>query len=199
MTLLAEPLLEAGYPVFLFDVRCHGESYDAPYVTIRHFRDDTRSAVREMKAVHPHRPLVLMGHSMGGSAAVLAVAEGAPVDGLITVAAPADLWGVWADFFDQRGLPGRWVTRILQPFWRYRAGVPFDSVEPEIRVKEVAIPFLILHGNKDKSIPLDHGHILAHGVGTEFVVLEGEGHNEPVGSPVLHQKVLAFLQDCCRG
>jgi alpha-beta hydrolase superfamily lysophospholipase len=194
MTLLAEPLLEAGYPVFLFDVRRHGESYDAPYVTVRHFRDDTRSAVREMKAAYPHRPLVLMGHSMGGSAAVLAVAEGAPVDGLITVAAPADLWGVWADFFDQRGLPGRWVTRILQPFWRYRAGVPFDSVGPELRVSEVNIPFLILHGDKDRNVSLDHGHLLAQGAGTDVVVMEGEGHNDVLGKAELHREVLGFLE-----
>ena len=197
MTFLAEPLLKAGYPVFLFDVRYHGESPEAPYVTVRHFRDDTMAATREMKELYPDRLVVLMGHSMGGSAAILAVAEGAPVDGLVTIAAPADLWGVWADFFDQRGLPGRWIVRAFNPFWRYRAGVPFSTLRPDEGVKEVKLPFLILHGDRDKSVELDHARILARGAGTEVVVMEGEGHNDLLMKPDLHRKVFDFLQQCC--
>jgi alpha-beta hydrolase superfamily lysophospholipase len=195
MTLLAEPLLHAGHPTFLFDVRRHGESYDAPYVTVRHFRDDIRAAVGEVKARYPHRPLVLMGHSMGGSAAVLAVVEGTPVDGLVTVGAPADLWGVWADYFDQYKLPGRFITRILRPFWRYRAGVPFSTVSPDERAGEVKVPFLILHGDKDRSVSHHHASILAKGAGVEPVLLEGEGHNDLLGKESLHRVVLEFLRE----
>jgi len=199
MTLLAQPLLSAGYPVFLFDVRRHGESFDAPYVTVRHFRDDTLAAVREVKSAYPHRSLILMGHSMGGSAAVLAVAGGAPVDGLVTIAAPSDLWGVWADFFDRHGLPGWWVTRLLRPFWRYRAGEPFESLGPLERVGEVDVPFLILHGDRDQSVSVDHGHLLAERARREVLVMEGEGHNDLLGSPELHRRVLGFLQECGGG
>lgn len=195
MTHLARPLLEAGCPVFLFDVRYHGESPDAPFVTIRHFRDDTRAAVREAKAAYPNRPIVLFGHSMGGSAAILAVAEEALVDGLVTVAAPADLWGVWADFFKKKRLPGRLITGVLRPFWRYRAGEPFSNLRPEERVKELdAFPFLVVHGRLDTSVSVDHAHLLAQGAQREPVILEGEGHNDLLGKKALHQEIFAFLK-----
>lgn len=195
MTYLAEPLLEAGIPVFLFDIRRHGHSYDAPYVTARHFRDDTVAAVREARAAYPGRPLVLMGHSMGGSAAVLAVTERAPVDALVTVGAPADMWGVWASYFDQKGLPGKWIVRCLSPFWRYRAGVPFPTLDPARRVKEMCVPFLIIHGNQDQSVPVSHARILAEGARVEPVILGGEGHNDILGKPEVHERVLAFVED----
>jgi len=194
MTLLAEPLLRAGYPVFLFDVRHHGESPEAPFVTARHFRDDIGAAAREVKSAYPDRPLVLVGHSMGGSAAILAVAEGAPVEGLVTIAAPADLWEVWARHFDQRGLPGRWIVRVLSPFWALRAGVPFHTLRPEERVTEVGVPLLILHGSMDESVPPDHARVLAREAGIEPLMMDGEGHNDLLGREALQGSVVDFLR-----
>jgi pimeloyl-ACP methyl ester carboxylesterase len=194
MTFLAEPLLEAGFPVFLFDVRHHGEGPEASYVTARHFRDDTVAATREVRAAYPERPLVLVGHSMGGSAAILAAAEGAPVAGLVTVAAPADLWSVWADFFDQKGLPGGWIVKALNPFWRYRAGVPFSTLRPDERVKELDLPLLFIHGDRDQSVPPEHARILARGAGVEAVVMEGVGHNDILARTELHRQLSAFLE-----
>jgi pimeloyl-ACP methyl ester carboxylesterase len=194
MTFLAEPLLRGGHPVFLFDVRYHGESPDAPFVTARHFRDDTLAAVREVRAVYPHRPVVLIGHSMGGSAAILAVAEGAPVDALVTIAAPADLWGVWAHFFDQKGLPGSWIVRAFNPFWRYRAGVPFSTLRPDVRVKELDLPLLLIHGDRDQSVPPEHARILARGAGVEAVVMGGMGHNDILARTELHGELFSFLE-----
>ena len=74
MTRLGGPLLEAGFPIVVFDVRHHGESRGAPYVTARHFRDDISAAVRLAESSFPSRPRVLVGHSMGGSTGVLSVA-----------------------------------------------------------------------------------------------------------------------------
>jgi pimeloyl-ACP methyl ester carboxylesterase len=195
MTFLAGPLLAAGHPTFLFDVRHHGESFDAPYVTVRHFRDDIRAAVAEARRAYPGRPMVLIGHSIGGAAAVLAVAEGAAVDGLITVGAPADLWSIWEKYFDGWGIPGWLVTRLLMPFWRYRAGESFRVLGPQERVKELALPFLILHGDRDESVPPRHARLLAEGGERELVILEGEGHNEILGNTRLHREALRFLKE----
>jgi len=78
---LAEPLVAAGYPVFLFDVRGHGRNEPVPYVTVRHFRDDVMAAVAYAEHRFTGRALVVVGHSLGGAAAVLAAAEGAPMSG----------------------------------------------------------------------------------------------------------------------
>ena len=74
MMFVAEPLLAAGYPVFSVDVRRHGRSDDAPYVTIRHFRDDLKHAVVLTRERRPEAPIAVVGHSLGGSAALLAAA-----------------------------------------------------------------------------------------------------------------------------
>jgi len=194
MARLALPLLVAGYPVLLFDVRHHGKSRGAPYVTARHFRDDIQAAIREAEGQFPDRPSVLIGHSMGGSTGVLAVAEGAPVKGLITIGAPADLWEVWAFHLDEKGLPGRWVVKALRPFWRFRAGVPWKSLDPRRGAKGLDLPFLVLHGEEDESVPVGHAHRLARAGGIEPRILLGQGHTDLLDSPELHQEVVEYLE-----
>jgi len=193
MTRLAGPLLERGFPVLLFDVRHHGKSRGAPYVTARHFRDDIGAAVREAAKAFPDRPSLLIGHSMGGSTGILAVADGAPVRGLVTIGSPGDLWAVWAYHLDQKGLPGRWVIKCLSPFWRIRAGVPWRTLDPVVRAGELEVPTLILHGDQDESVPPVHAHQLGRARGVEPRVMEGERHRDILDSPVLHEEIEAFL------
>ena len=191
---LAGPLLKAGYPSVLFDVRGHGKSRGAPYVTARHFRDDIQAVVREAGERFPGRARVLIGHSMGGSTGVLAVVEGAPIQGFITIGSPADLWEVWAYQLSLKGLPGKWVVRALRPFWRLRAGVPWASLDPENRAKELDLPYLALHGERDESVPPHQAHLLAGAAGVDPRVLLGEGHTDLLESPNLHQEIIEFLE-----
>ncbi len=191
---LAEPLLNEGYPVLLFDVRHHGESRGAPYVTARHFRDDIVAAVGEAEARFPGRARILIGHSMGGSTGVIAVADGAPVAALISIGAPADLWEVWAYHFDRKGLPGAFLTKALSPFWRLRAGVPWNALDPRRRAAELRLPFLVLHGEKDESVPAEQAQMLARAAQVDPHILAGSGHTDLLEDPKLHRIVLKFLE-----
>ena len=146
-----------------------------------------------MNRLFPRRSVALIGHSMGGSTGVLAVVEGAPVQGLISISAPADLWEVWAYYFDRKGFPGKWVVRILNPFWRFRAGVPFKTLDPASRARELAIPCLILHGSMDESVPAEHATVLAEATGTKPVIMEGLDHGNLLDSEGLHEEVVSFL------
>ena len=60
---LAEPLVEEGYEALLFDVRGHGRNKPAPYVTVRHFRDDLMSVIGYAGTRFPG----LTDHGMPGS------------------------------------------------------------------------------------------------------------------------------------
>ncbi len=193
MARLAEPLLRLGYPVLLFDVRHHGLSRGAPYVTARHFRDDILAAIEAARKRFPERGVVLVGHSMGGSAGVLACAEGVQVQGLVCIGAPADMWEVWAHHLNEKGLPGRLVIRALSPFWRYRAGEPWRNLDPRRRAGELDLPFLILHGAEDESVPVHHAHLLAAASGSEARIFEGWSHTDLLESPELHRTLTEFL------
>jgi pimeloyl-ACP methyl ester carboxylesterase len=195
MTLLGGPLLEKGFPIVTFDVRHHGESRGAPYITARHYRDDITAAVRSARDLFPGRPCVLVGHSMGGATGVLAVAEGAPVAGLITIGSPADMWGIWAYYLNRKGLPGSLIVKLLKPFWRVRAGVPWPSLDPIRRAGDLTVPVLILHGADDESVPPFHARLLGESAGVAPRILAGEGHTDLLESEVVVNAVVGFLTE----
>ena len=193
MMYVAEPLLEAGYPVFSIDVRRHGRSDDAPYVTIRHFRDDLKHALELTRARRPAAPIVVVGHSLGGSAALLAAAAGAPIDAVALVAAPADLFEVTAGMFRDRGLPGGLMTRVLRPFWQRRAGEPFTGLDPAARAAELEIPILVVQGELDARVPAEHARRIAQNAATDVLWIEEAAHKDILDRPELHDALLAFL------
>ncbi len=193
MTYVAEPLVAAGYPVFSVNVRRHGRSDNAPFVTIRHFRDDLRHALAETRRRRPDAPIAVVGHSLGGSAALLAAAKGAPVDAVAVVAAPADLFEVTAGMFRDRGLPGNLMTRVLRPFWQRRAGEPFAGLDPGQRASELGIPVLVVQGELDARVPAEHARRIARNAGTEVVWIEGAAHKDILDRAELHDALGSFL------
>jgi putative redox protein len=194
MSRLAEPLLGMGYPVLLFDVRQHGESGKAPYVTARHFRDDILAALQFARNLYSGRGPVLVGHSMGGSTGILAAARDPTLKGLISIGAPADLWGVWAYQLNLKGLPGSAIVRGLGFFLRRRAGEPWDALDPMKRASELRLPFVVMHGAEDESVLVDQAYLLARAAGVEPWVFPGWGHTDVLDSPELHRALGKVLK-----
>jgi len=190
---VGEPLVEAGHPVILVDLRSHGRSGRSPHVTLRHYRDDVASAVAWTAGRFPTLSRVVGGHSLGGGVASVAVAEGAPADGVVLMGAPADMIQSWAEYMDERGIPGELVVRAMSPFWRFRAGVPLAALRPELRLLDVTVPVLVLHGEEDGRVGEEHARRLARAAGTEVRVIRGADHTEMLSHADLHQEVLAFL------
>jgi len=195
MLALAEPLLHVGVPVLLFDVRSHGRSDRAPAVTVRHFRDDLTRVVEHLREIRPGRRVVVVGHSLGGAAAILACARGAPIDGLALVAAPADLFETTAGFFSDRGLPGGFLTRLFHPSWRLRAGESFRGLDPEARARELAegLPITIVQGGRDTRVSPAQADRLSKASGADVVLVPDAGHRDILIAPALHDELIRFL------
>jgi len=103
----AEPLVTAGYAVFLFDARSHGESDGIDVPSCFSFRDDVKAAVatvRAMPGIDPER-IAVLGHSLGGFGALLAYAEGMPVRAVVTDSTPLRLDTMARAELTKRGLP----------------------------------------------------------------------------------------------
>lgn len=199
----ARALRDAGHPVLVYDYRGHGRSGPAPYVTIRHYREDTVAAARWLGERYPGRPLVLSGHSMGGAATVLAAAElaadesGPGIAGLLLVAAPADILEVTAVYLRERGLPGKPTVLLLRPFWAWRIGEPYSRLIPERRIGEVPAPLLLLEAEHDHRVSPDHGERLERAATheAERVRVPGTGHTDLLEADASVSAAVRFLAD----
>jgi alpha-beta hydrolase superfamily lysophospholipase len=192
---LAEPLVEAGYQVLLFDVRGHGRNQEVAYATVRNFRDDVSAVARYAEERFAGRPAVLLGHSLGGAAGVLAVAEGATLAGLGLLASPADVMEVTALYMKDKGLPGHLMVRVLRPFWWLRVGGTFRPLTPGRRIEEVKVPVLVVHPENDHRVPRAHAQRLADGAQTTVRLVEDAGHTDFLGREETWRHVLNFLEE----
>ncbi len=192
---LAKPLLAAGLPVLVFDVRSHGRSDRASAVTVRHFRDDLLAMLDSLREIRPGRRIVVIGHSLGGAAAILAKFKGAPIDALALVAVPANLFEVSAGFFSDRGLPGGLMVKLFQPSWRLRAGEPFRHLDPEARARDLAgsVPITIIQGDLDTRVRPAAAARLAEATGAEVVTIEGAAHRDVLTNQATHTELLRFI------
>ncbi|MDT8340128.1 MAG: alpha/beta fold hydrolase [Longimicrobiales bacterium] len=191
------PLAQAAAPVSaavaLWDVRGHGRSDRAARVSIRQFRDDALRAVQAAGTRLPGRPLLLVGHSMGGAAGILAAREGAPLAGLVLIATPWDVFGAIARYLRERGLPGGLLVPLLKPFWRVRVGVPARTVHPGRALTGLALRTLVIQPERDTRVPPRDGERLARAAGTEAMLVAGADHTDVLTSPQVAELLRDFV------
>ncbi|MEV0717908.1 alpha/beta fold hydrolase [Asanoa sp. NPDC050611] len=95
---LAESLVAAGFAVVVADLRGTGDSTPRPTRASRYgyadLADDVGAVLDALKADYADRRTVLVGHSLGGQAALLhlATTPDAPVDGVALIAAAVPYW-----------------------------------------------------------------------------------------------------------
>jgi alpha-beta hydrolase superfamily lysophospholipase len=190
---LAEPLVRAGHDVLLFDMRGHGRNLAVPFVTVRHLRDDVMAVVAYAAARFPRRSLVLVGHSFGGAACVLAAAERAPVAGLVLIATPSDVLRITAEFLRAKGMPGHLMVKVLRPFWWWRLGGTFRPHSPERRIGEVDLPLLIIQPEHDQRVRREHAERLSKAAGVPYQLVRGREHTDVLEAPETVELVVGFV------
>ncbi|MGA0845037.1 MAG: alpha/beta hydrolase [Luteolibacter sp.] len=176
-------LVEAGYHVVMFDYRGFGKSAGQP---------DRRGMIDDVKAAIAHAAripsvdrfrLISYGHSLGGAKSLTAIGE-SPVRGLRAVVVD----GAFASYrtMAQRvagQLGERLVTDEL---------APLDYVE-----KISPVPLLVVHGGRDKVVPIDQGRELFRAAAqpkTLFEVREA-GHGDALARDhgAYRKRMLAWL------
>lgn len=156
MTRLAKGLADAGYAAMRFDFTGRGESGGD-------FKDKTLSAnVSDLVRAATHLvqmgfgPCGLIGHSLGGAAAVLAAHRLKTVRSLVTMAAPSDASHVRHLFSSDTevNIGGR-VFEIEPTFIS-------DLVQHDVlsRASQLARPYLTVHAQDDTIVSFDNGQLL---------------------------------------
>ncbi|GBF75201.1 alpha/beta hydrolase [Paenibacillus sp. 598K] len=197
----AEPLVREGYAVLLFDVRCHGDSEKIPAASAFMFRDDAAAAVAYIKGVpeiDPERVAVL-GHSLGGFGALLAMGDGMQVRAIVTDASPVQFETMLTAELRRRRLPLFPLSTFVPTIWLLRAGIPRRayreaSLHDVLRRNAQRIPVLMLHARGDDFIPADDLLALAEQVDVRHALVDIEGHSRSDQAPAFWDEVLGFLR-----
>ena len=199
MLAYATPMALDGYHVVVFDTMGHGESDRAEFASVRHFTEDLIAVWRWTVTQPDAAPgVVLAGHSLGGTAAILAAAEAEP-EGLapraiMTFGSPSDPIGVTQEWLASKGYPAALLMRAVYGFWRTIIVWDRDRLRPLQRMHSLRVPMLIVHGSADKQIPLRHAHLLAEaGRKTRLEILEGADHWTVPKHPRFEPVVREFL------
>ena len=103
----------------------------------------------------PRSEVVIMGNSLGSGPAIEAAADGAGA--LIIVSGLADLPDL-----------ARRHLKIIPTFLLH------DRYENEIAIRDVDVPVLIVHGDRDDLIPTSHGVRIAEASGGDMIIVQGE-------------------------
>ena len=148
-------LAKEGYDLYIYDYRGYGQSQGTPDL------DDTISDMELMIAhtvqqLPDDEKLIVMGHSLGGSMAIYAVAHSAyrdRIEALITLEAFSDYHHVTQDILSKSWL--FWLFQWPLSFTVSNAYSPLDSIA---RVSPV--PVCIMHSENDEMIDMYHADTL---------------------------------------
>lgn len=181
-------LRDAGYAVIAFDQPGHGFSEEGRCTMACFARTLHRVAGR-------FGPLeAIIGHSMGGAAAMLALAEGAVAKRAVLIAPAADPDAATTRFARKVGLVSGIVPRI-QRHLEMHTGVTVRDLTAHLRAPSLAMPALIIHDLADTEVPWEEGEIYArHWPDARLLSTSGLGHSRIVNDRATIDAGLRFLR-----
>ncbi len=177
----AKHLSHEGFSVLLYDARAHGASdWDGP-MTVFRLSEDVVAAVDHLCAredIDTGR-IGVLGHSMGGSASILAASRDERIRAVVSCAAPADTVRMTVGFLRRRRLPVWPFLGIMFFFIGRWSGAGRVEHIPRERIGKIQVPVLLAHGSADEfAHPANMDELYAHSdrSRTETLVVEGARH-----------------------
>lgn len=135
----------------------------------------------------------VIGHSLGGAATAVALADGLAVEraALIAPAAHPDYFA--RAFGAILGLPAGLRERLLARL-RAEFGELWEQAQVPERVRGLRVPVVILHDRDDGDVPFDHAEeIAASWPGAILEEVEGLGHRRVLKDAAVVERVVSFV------
>jgi pimeloyl-ACP methyl ester carboxylesterase len=187
------PLVEAGYRVVAFDAPSHGASDPGPEGpgrgTILEFADALGAVVA---ANGPAQAVV--AHSLGATAAAVAIDRGLAVERAVFVSPMADPLPYTRTFADRLGFGERVRTRLVDRIER-RVGMPLSAFDvPAMAARVPTPPLLLVHDRLDAETGWSDSAAIARSwPRARLVTTSGLGHRRILRDPAVVAEVVGFV------
>jgi len=156
--------------VLLFDAHNHGDSDSRGTSTMPKFAQDLNVVLAWLKTDNPDqaKQMVVMGHSVGAAAVLMAGAINPIADAYIAISSFAH-----PALMMQRQLgrlakiPG--LLYLISAYVQWVIGHRFDDIAPITSLRNIKKPVLCVHGTADRLIPLSDHHLLCQSTESALV------------------------------
>ena len=180
-------LLAAGFRVVAYDQPAHGLS-DGKLTGLPDFAGALAAV-----AAHHGNVRHLIAHSLGGSAAALALARGMRLERAVLVSPPSDLVGHSRRFARWYWMPEP-LRRAMQAAIEERFGLRWAELETARLAPKLTTPALVIHDHGDRVVPWTQGAALARAwPGARLLSTVGLGHGRILESDITIRAAVDFI------
>ncbi|MDQ3101226.1 MAG: bifunctional alpha/beta hydrolase/OsmC family protein [Bacteroidota bacterium] len=180
---ISRSLTGNGFGVLRFDFTGLGASEgDFSSTSFSSNVADLQAAIRYMEVVH-QAPALIIGHSLGGAAAIVAGAEASSIKAVATIGAPADIGHIQHLFnedLDEITEKGSAKVSIGGRSFTIRKEFIDDLEKRDLQhiLKEMRKPLLIAHSPQDQVVSIDNAALLYQAAmhPKSFLSLDGTDH-----------------------
>ena len=181
------PLLAAGYQVVTYDGVGHGAS-EGRMSSMPELARTLRAVVAATGPAHG-----LVAHSLGASAATLAIDWGLSVPRAVFIAPAADPVGFTRRWAQLIGLRADVLVRMKAASER-RLRFSWDDLDVRLMAGRRTTPLLVVHDAGDAVVPWSEGAAIADAwPDSRLVTTTGLGHSEVVRAPLVVAQAVEFL------
>jgi alpha-beta hydrolase superfamily lysophospholipase len=198
----------AGFHCLVFDARGHGDNPPETLpVNVPEFAEDLIAAVRWLGTRPDVSSVGVLGHSMGGAAAIVAASREPSIGAAVSLSAPADLVFMTRRTFDMADMkipafiatPLAWFTAAILLVPRRHS---VDDASAVVAAARYRGPLLLLHGANDNGVPVAHVDLIRRAAEAnrtpadapvEVLVLPDFGHRWLYEDPACRRKIAEFL------
>ncbi|WP_335944497.1 alpha/beta fold hydrolase [Pseudomonas sp. G166] len=182
---LITALVDAGYTVVALDGPAHGRSPGREANVLLFAR-----AMLEAAAELPPLQAVI-GHSMGGASAMLAVQLGLRTETLVSIAAPARILGVLRGFARMMGLPPKARSAFIR---LVENDVGMRAEKMDVAHYQLDVPGLIVHADDDTFVSVKESQLIHEAwFDSRLLRLPQGGHQRVLADPRVIDGVLSLL------
>jgi len=188
--------LSKDFNVFLFDFRSFGKS-EGKYTTVGYLeKNDLLGAIEYLEKEKNKTKLGLYGFSLGGAVALMTNHKN--IKAIVTDSAYAKLRNMiehmYGPFFILK-YPLAYLTKLYGMIF---LRINVDKVNPMDNIKNLEIPILIIHAEKDSQIPLKEAYLLHEAnKKTELWIVNGADHgmSHTINPKEYEKRVVKFFEE----
>lgn len=188
MTSLAAAIADAGFRALVIDLPAHGASAGRE-TSVVEWIGILRGVEESAGTLH-----AIVAHSLGATAALLAVGDGVRPRGIVAFAPT-----IGPDFHLARrsrhvGIPVARVPGMLREL-ETRVGRRVADLDVRSVAARVKVPVLLMHATEDRAVPWAHGQAIAAALPTcELVEMPGLGHRRILSDPASVERAVSFVR-----